>query len=57
MYLLDTNVISEIRKGKKADKGVQGFFARVISEKTPVYAALTYRLSGIGAYSIPRWPG
>lgn len=40
MYLLDTNVISEIRKGKKADKGVQGFFARVISEKTPVYLSV-----------------
>lgn len=40
MYLLDTNVISEIRKGKKADKGVQDFFAGVISEKLPTYLSV-----------------
>lgn len=28
MYLLDTNVISEIRKGKKANLGVQHFFEK-----------------------------
>ena len=31
MYLLDTNVISEIRKGQRANSGVQAFFQRVIS--------------------------
>ncbi|WGZ92835.1 MAG: type II toxin-antitoxin system VapC family toxin [Candidatus Thiothrix putei] len=31
MYLLDTNVISEIRKGSRANPGVQAFFQRVIS--------------------------
>ena len=29
MYLLDTNVISEARKGKKANKGVRAFFTEV----------------------------
>nr|CAA6816518.1 MAG: Unknown protein [uncultured Thiotrichaceae bacterium] len=40
MYLLDTNVISEGRKGKKADKGVQDFFISVISEKIPTYLSV-----------------
>lgn len=40
MYLLDTNVISEIRKGKKADKGVQNFFTGVISEKISTYLSV-----------------
>lgn len=40
MYLLDTNVLSEKRKGKKADKGVQDFFAGVISEKIPTYLSV-----------------
>ena len=29
MYLLDTNVISEIRKGQRANPGVQAFFQQV----------------------------
>ena len=37
MYLLDTNVISEIRKGKGADKGVQIFFGDVISNNITTY--------------------
>lgn len=32
MYLLDTNVISEFRKGVRANRGVQAFFADVQSE-------------------------
>lgn len=32
MYLLDTNVISEYRKGTRANRGVQAFFAGVQSE-------------------------
>ena len=32
MYLLDTNVISEARKGKKANPGVQKFFRTVEAE-------------------------
>jgi len=37
MYLLDTNIISEIRKGQKADLGVQKFFKQVQNENIPVY--------------------
>ena len=33
MYLIDTNVISEMRKGKKADAGVQAFFKELITNK------------------------
>ena len=29
MYLIDTNVISEARKGKKANPGVQQFFQAI----------------------------
>jgi len=32
MYLVDTNVISEARKGKKANPGVQKFFQKTASE-------------------------
>ncbi|WP_255756375.1 hypothetical protein [Massilia sp. erpn] len=32
MYLLDTNVISEFRKGERAHPGVQRFFASVQSQ-------------------------
>jgi len=37
MYLIDTNVISEIRKGKKADLGVQDFFKNIVSNDLPAY--------------------
>ncbi len=40
MYLIDTNVISEARKGGKADKGVREFFDRVQKEKKPVYISV-----------------
>lgn len=37
MYLIDTNIISELRKGDKADSGVREFFDQVIQENIPVY--------------------
>lgn len=37
MYLLDTNIISEIRKGQRADLGVQEFFKQVQNENIRVY--------------------
>lgn len=54
MYLLDTNVISEIRKGKKANPGVKKFFetadpnaaflsVQTIGEIRRGVAMLTYR--------------
>ena len=39
MYLVDTNVISEARKGAKANPGVIDFFKQVIAANEPVYLA------------------
>jgi hypothetical protein len=39
MYLGDTNVISEARKGAKANPGVVDFFKQVIAANEPVYLA------------------
>jgi toxin FitB len=39
MYLVDTNVISEARKGAKANPGVVDFFQRVVAANEPVYLA------------------
>ena len=40
MYLIDTNVISEIRKGKKANPGVQRFFQGVIQSGELTYLSV-----------------
>lgn len=40
MYLIDTNVISEIRKGQRADLGVQHFFRYLIAETKPAYLSV-----------------
>ena len=40
MYLLDTNVLSEIRKGDKADSGVKDFFQHVLVENKPVFISV-----------------
>jgi toxin FitB len=40
VYLIDTNVISEIRKKNKANPGVQRFFAQVVADETPVYLSV-----------------
>jgi len=40
MYLLDTNVLSEIRKQDGANKGVRKFFDRLIEEGMPVYVSV-----------------
>ncbi len=37
MYLIDTNVISEVRKGRKADSGVRAFFNDRLRDSHPVY--------------------
>ena len=42
MFLIDTNVISEARKGRRADAGVQDFWAAAARDNTPLFlAALT----------------
>lgn len=40
MYLVDTNVISEVRKRSKANKGVRSFFKQVIKERSRVYISV-----------------
>lgn len=40
MYLIDTNVISEVRKKSRANPGVIDFFHRVASAGDPVYLSI-----------------
>ena len=40
MYLIDTNVISEVRKHGKANRGVRAFFERVGAEEQPVFISV-----------------
>lgn len=40
MYLIDTNVISEGRKGARANAGVRDFFKRMASDETPVFLSV-----------------
>lgn len=39
MFLIDTNVISEARKGRRADPGVQAFWAAAARDDTPLFLA------------------
>lgn len=39
MYLIDTNVISELRKKERADPGVDAFFKHASSRNLPLYLA------------------
>lgn len=40
MYLVDTDVISEARKGVKANAGVQEFFRKAAHEEAPLYLSV-----------------
>lgn len=40
VYLVDTDVISESRKGSKANPGVQAFFKGSVQASTPVYVSV-----------------
>ncbi len=40
MYLVDTNVISEIRKKSKANKGVRAFFKQTIEDETQIFISV-----------------
>ena len=40
MYLVDTNVVSEIRKGTRANVGVRDFFKRVAADQAPVFLSV-----------------
>jgi predicted nucleic acid-binding protein len=39
MFLVDTNVISEARKGSRANPGVRAFFAAASEQEQPLYLA------------------
>jgi toxin FitB len=39
MFLIDTNVISEARKGRRADPGVRSFWANATRDDTPLFLA------------------
>lgn len=40
MYLIDTNVVSEARKGARADPGVIGFFREAAETQKPLYISV-----------------
>ena len=40
MYLIDTNVISELRKKTKANTGVKQFFTKVIEKEESLYISV-----------------
>jgi toxin FitB len=40
VYLVDTNVISELRKGAKANAGVRRFFRQAIADLSPVFLSV-----------------
>jgi len=40
MYLLDTNLVSELRKRDRANPGVTRFFSRLAEQETPAYISV-----------------
>ena len=40
MYLIDTNVISEARKGRRANAGVQAFFREASEQGSALYLSV-----------------
>ncbi len=40
MYLVDTNVISELRKRSRANKGVRDFFKKATKEETRIFISV-----------------
>lgn len=40
MYLIDTNVISEARKGPKANRGVTAFFKQAVDQREALYLSV-----------------
>ena len=40
MYLIDTNVISEIRKKNNANRGVKDFFNSAVEQETPLFLSV-----------------
>ncbi len=44
MYLVDTNVISEARKGSRVNPGVRAFFSAASEQDQPLFLASTSKL-------------
>ncbi|MDQ6973000.1 MAG: type II toxin-antitoxin system VapC family toxin [Mariprofundaceae bacterium] len=40
MYLVDTNVVSELRKKKKANSGVLAFFKKAVEDDSPLFLSV-----------------
>ncbi len=40
VYLVDTNVISEVRKKLKANQGVRSFFQKAVENETPLFISV-----------------
>jgi len=40
MYLIDTNVISELRKKQKANPGVRAFFKKAVEDDSPLFLSV-----------------
>lgn len=40
MYLIDTNVVSELRMHAKTNRGVRDFFQQVIDKEIPIYLSV-----------------
>ena len=40
MYLVDTNIISEMRKKSKANRGVRAFFKQAIEDETKIFISV-----------------
>lgn len=40
MYLIDTDVLSELRKGRKANPGVRAFMRDLAADQTPLYLSV-----------------
>ena len=40
MYLIDTNIISEARKGRSADAGVRAFFRQCVRQRTALWLSM-----------------
>lgn len=68
MYLVDTDVISESRKGDQANPGIRRFFREAISQNTPLYLSvitlgelrrgvekIRHRKDAIQAERLERW--
>jgi len=70
VYLIDTNVISELRKGAQANAGVRRFFRQAIAETSPLFLSvitvgelrrgvecIRHRGDGRQAARLERWLG